>query len=57
MNSVNINQLFCLDSAKDILNILLEECSQGGVTIKTHCEIEKISSLNLEDVIDNNHQK
>ena len=50
------NQLFCLDSAKDILNILLEECSQGGVTIKTHCEIEKISSLNLEAVIDNNHQ-
>ena len=50
------NQLFCLDSAKDILNILLEECSQGGVTIRTHCEIEKISSLNLEAVIDNNHQ-
>ena len=50
------NQLFCLDSAKDILNILLKECSQGGVTIKTHCEIEKISSPKLEELNENQHQ-
>ena len=49
------NQLFCLDSAKDILNILLEECSQGEVIIKTHCEIEKISSLKLEEFDENHH--
>lgn len=36
-------QLFCLDSAKDILNMLLEECASAGVKIKTHCEIKSIT--------------
>ncbi len=39
------SQLFCIDSAKEILNMLLEECSLAGVTIKTHCEIQKITAL------------
>lgn len=38
-------QLFCLDSAKDILAMLLEECELGGVTIKTHCDIQAITAL------------
>lgn len=42
------NQLFCLDSAKDILNMLLEECHQTGVDIKTHCEIEQINAFDLK---------
>ncbi|PTQ90732.1 NAD(P)/FAD-dependent oxidoreductase [Agitococcus lubricus] len=40
-------QLFCNDSAKDILNMLLAECERTQhVTIQTHCQIEKISPVN-----------
>ena len=39
------SQLFCLDSAKDILNMLLEECQLAGVTIKTHAQMTKISPI------------
>ena len=35
-------QLFCLDSAKDILQMLLHESEQAGVEIKTHCTIEAV---------------
>lgn len=35
-------QLFCDDSAKDILNMLLEECRKAGVQIRLKCEINKI---------------
>ena len=36
-------QLFCNDSAKDILAMLLAECERTQqVTIQTHCQIEKI---------------
>jgi predicted Rossmann fold flavoprotein len=33
-------QLFCNDSARDILNVLLTECEQAGVTIKLNTEIK-----------------
>ncbi|GAB1268498.1 NAD(P)/FAD-dependent oxidoreductase [Aurantivibrio infirmus] len=36
------SQLFCLNSAKDILNMLLKECERVGVQIKTQCEITEI---------------
>ncbi len=39
------SQLFCLDSAKDILDMLLAECSAAGVEIKTHCKVLTISDL------------
>jgi len=39
------SQLFCLDSAKDILNMLLDECAQAGAEIRSHCTIDKISAL------------
>jgi predicted Rossmann fold flavoprotein len=47
-------QLFCLNSAKDILNMLLAECNAaaqvsdglGSVTIQTHCTVDKITSEN-----------
>ena len=42
-------QLFCQDSAKDILNMLLGECEQAGVEIKTRCEITAIKSVNADD--------
>ncbi len=38
-------QLFCNDSAKDILNMLLAECEKTNVVIKTHCEVTQISAI------------
>ena len=38
-------QLFCNDSAKDILNMLLAECEKVNVTIKTHCEVTQITAI------------
>lgn len=35
-------QLFCNDSAKDILNMLLAECKKAGVNIRLDCHIEKV---------------
>jgi hypothetical protein len=45
------NQLFCLNSSKDILNMLLKECEEQGVEIKTHCELNFITTLdkNIEE--------
>jgi predicted Rossmann fold flavoprotein len=37
-------QLFCKNSAKEILAMLLNECEQAGVQIRTHCEITSIVS-------------
>ncbi|MGR8932635.1 MAG: NAD(P)/FAD-dependent oxidoreductase [Gammaproteobacteria bacterium] len=37
-------QLFCDDSAKDILNMLLSECRQYGVTISLQCSIQRIAN-------------
>ena len=41
-------QLFCLDSAKEILAMLLSECEAAGVEIKTRCSISAIKALNVE---------
>ena len=38
-------ELFCDDSAKDILNLLLNECERGHVTIKTQCDIQTITAI------------
>lgn len=40
-------QLFCDNSAKEILSMLLSECAQGSVNIRTHCEINNISTNHL----------
>lgn len=39
------SQLFCLNSAKDILKMLLDECSQSGVELRTQCEVSDVRSL------------
>lgn len=39
------SQLFCRHSAKDVLNMLLDECALGGVEIRTHCEITHVQAL------------
>ena len=37
-------QLFCKESAKDILAMLLKECNEAGVQIRTQCEITSITT-------------
>jgi len=37
------HQLFCINSAKDILNMLLAECTKAGVEVHTSMEIKKVS--------------
>ena len=37
-------QLFCNDSAKQILTMLLSECEQAGVTLRTDCKVDKIEA-------------
>lgn len=39
------SQLFCLRSAKDILDMLLDECELAGVEVRTHCDIKNVSSI------------
>ncbi len=39
------SQLFCKDSAKAILDMLLCECQLAGVSIKTHCDLSLIVPL------------
>ncbi len=41
-------QLFCDDSAKDILTMLVTECERAHVTIYTHCQVEAISTTDTE---------
>ena len=40
-----LGQLFCDNKSKDILEMLLKECSQANVKIRTHCTIEQITPL------------
>jgi predicted Rossmann fold flavoprotein len=37
-----LGQLFCDDSAKDILNMLLAECEKAGASVTSQCEILSI---------------
>ena len=45
-------QLFCDDSAKDILNMLLAECKKVGVNIRLKCEIKTINKSDNNFSID-----
>lgn len=40
-----LGQLFCDHKSKDILEMLLEECSQVDANIRTHCSIEQIETF------------
>jgi len=48
-------QLFCKDSAKQILDMLRSKCENAGVTIKTHCEINNVKALPSAD--DSSHKR
>jgi hypothetical protein len=39
-----LGQLFCDNSSKDIVSMLLAECDSAGVRIETNCEIGAVSS-------------
>lgn len=41
----DLGKLFCDDSAKDILNMLLAECEKAKVKIQLKCEIKNINKL------------
>ena len=36
-------QLFCDNSSKDIVTMLLSECDNAGVQIRTHCEVRSVT--------------
>jgi predicted Rossmann fold flavoprotein len=38
-----LGQLFCYNSAKDILAMLVQECREAGVVTQTACEVTKIN--------------
>lgn len=38
-------QLFCLNSARDILNMLLSECENAGVDIRTNCQVSNVKAV------------
>lgn len=38
-------QLFCKNSSKDILKMLLDECASAGVKIYKNCSINKVSNI------------
>lgn len=50
-------QLFCKDSAKQILAMLQTECEQAGVTIWSHCEINSITALQSSTATQEDTQK
>lgn len=47
----DLGKLFCENSAKDILNMLLYECRQYNVEIVLNCEINEVSSMSPESFV------
>jgi predicted flavoprotein YhiN len=45
-------QLFCQNSARDILAMLLKDCEKAGVTIATRCDRFSIESIASEPALD-----
>lgn len=41
-----LGQLFCDDSAKDLVRMLLKECQQAGVTVQLRTEVLKVAHTN-----------
>jgi len=42
------SQLFCVGSAREILDMLLAECTAAGVVIKDHTDVESLDALPLK---------
>ena len=50
------NQLFCINSSSDILEMLLAECSMAKVDIETHSKVDSISYLEPQNENDKDDQ-
>ena len=50
-----LGQLFCDDSAKDIVDLLLKECDRAGVNITTRCDIISIDKTNTGYSLNTSH--
>lgn len=48
-------QLFCDDSAKDIVTMLLTQCQNSGVTVQLNTQIAKIEALNESQNTEHQH--
>lgn len=44
-------QLFCDDSSKDILAMLLKECEEAGVNVQLKTDVEHIKALNQGEIV------
>jgi predicted Rossmann fold flavoprotein len=44
-------QLFCDDSAKQVVEMLLQRCNQGGVDIALHCDVQSVNKGELFKVV------
>ena len=42
-------QLFCVNSARDILDMLLRKCELGGVVVKSSCTVERVDAAQDSD--------
>jgi hypothetical protein len=45
------SQLFCTDSAKEIVAMLLTECDNAGVEVLTHCELASITAPDAQPAL------
>ena len=44
-----LGQLFCDDSSKQIVAMLLAECAEAGVDVRTSCSVEAVEVLSVSD--------
>ncbi|HEX8197886.1 MAG TPA: NAD(P)/FAD-dependent oxidoreductase [Pyrinomonadaceae bacterium] len=49
-----LGQLFCRDTSRRIVQMLLDECAAGGAQIKTHCEIKSVRKTDETFVVETN---
>ena len=47
-----LGQLFCDDSSKQIVRMLLDECDAAGVRVETSCAVERVRKVDESFVVD-----
>jgi len=47
-----LGQLFCDDSSKQIVRMLLDECGAAGVRVETNCTVERVRKVDEAFVVD-----
>ncbi|MBD3668160.1 MAG: NAD(P)/FAD-dependent oxidoreductase [Kangiella sp.] len=52
-----LGQLFCDNKAKDIVNMLLDECAQAGVDVRTDCSIQQVDKVDDGFIIQSSQGK